>query len=175
MSINSPARHWWRSPLHSEEKIWIGIALIWCILITLIMPVWHVIGDRNPPQEYYKWDNESFDKLVDDFIVKYKVGEEGGVPVVAPPPNSDIFMRGVQWAWDPILKLKVGQTYRLHLSSTDVNHGFSVYPINFNFQAVPGWDSVLKITPTKTGEYTIICNEFCGIGHHVMFGKIYVE
>ena len=175
MSISSPAKHWWRSPLHKEEKMWVAIALVWCILITVIMPVWHVVGEQNPPQEYYRWDPADFDKLVDNFIEKYKVGEEEGVPVVEPPPNSDIFIRGQQFTWDPILKLKANQTYRLHLSSSDVNHGFSVYPINMNFQAVPGWDSVLTITPTSTGEFTIICNEFCGIGHHVMFGKIYVE
>lgn len=175
MSIHSPARHWWRSPLHAEEKIWITIALVWCILITLIMPAWHIIGEQNPPQEYYRITTDDFYSLTDKFIDKYKTGEEEGIPVVEPPPNSDAFMRAAQWSWDPILKLKAGQTYRLHLSSVDVNHGFSIYPLNMNFQAVPGWDSVLTITPTKAGEYTIICNEFCGIGHHLMFGKIYVE
>ncbi|MCP4090432.1 MAG: cytochrome c oxidase subunit II, partial [Gammaproteobacteria bacterium] len=30
------------------------------------------------------------------------------------------------------------------------------------------------VTPNKTGEYSIVCNEFCGIGHHTMVGKIHV-
>jgi cytochrome c oxidase subunit 2 len=33
---------------------------------------------------------------------------------------------------------------------------------------------VLTITPDTSGEQTVICNEFCGIGHHNMVGKIYV-
>ena len=31
------------------------------------------------------------------------------------------------------------------------------------------------VTPTEAGEFGIICNEFCGIGHHMMTGKIHVK
>jgi cytochrome c oxidase subunit 2 len=44
-----------------------------------------------------------------------------------------------------------------------------------NFQILPGYDHVLTLTPTSEGEFTIICNEFCGIGHHLMTGRILVE
>jgi cytochrome c oxidase subunit 2 len=70
--------------------------------------------------------------------------------------------------------LKKGQTYRLHISSQDLNHGFSIQPLNMNFQVVPGYDYVLTFTPTSAGEFPIICNEFCGIGHHTMTGRIIV-
>jgi cytochrome c oxidase subunit 2 len=39
---------------------------------------------------------------------------------------------------------------------------------------VPGYYYGLKITPNEAGDYRIICNEFCGIAHHVMVGKILV-
>ena len=42
-------------------------------------------------------------------------------------------------------------------------------------QVIPGYEMVLKITPNKSGEYSVICNEYCGIGHHQMIGKIYVK
>lgn len=175
MSITTPQPGWWNQPLLRDEKIWIALALVWCIILTVAMPVWHVVGQHNSSQEYYRISTEDFGKLADDFIEKYQVGEEQGIPVVAPPPGSDVFFRGQQWSWDPILKLKVNETYRIHLSSVDVLHAISIYPINMNFQAVPGWDFVLTVTPTKAGEYNVICNEFCGIGHHTMFGRIYVE
>jgi len=41
-------------------------------------------------------------------------------------------------------------------------------------QILPGYEMVLTITPDTSGEQTIICNEFCGIGHHNMLGKIFV-
>jgi len=30
------------------------------------------------------------------------------------------------------------------------------------------------VTPNETGEFGVICNEFCGIGHHTMVGRIHV-
>jgi cytochrome c oxidase subunit 2 len=33
---------------------------------------------------------------------------------------------------------------------------------------------VLTITPDQLGDYAVICNEYCGIGHHTMLGKIRV-
>src|SRR5690606_35531568 len=77
-------------------------------------------------------------------------------------------------SWYPILKLKKGVEYTLHLSSIDVNHGFSLYPVNINFQVVPGYDYGLKIVPSEAGDFGIICNGFCGVGHHMMLGKVIV-
>ena len=34
--------------------------------------------------------------------------------------------------------------------------------------------AVMTITPTTTGEFGIVCNEYCGLGHHTMTGRIYV-
>jgi len=60
------------------------------------------------------------------------------------------------------------------IASQDVDHGFSLLPINLNLQLIPGYDYVLRFTPNKTGVYRITCNEFCGLGHHTMAGKLYV-
>ena len=54
-------------------------------------------------------------------------------------------------------------------------HGFSLQPENINLEVVPGYESVVKITPNKAGTYTIVCNEYCGIGHHTMTGEMYVK
>jgi cytochrome c oxidase subunit 2 len=48
-------------------------------------------------------------------------------------------------------------------------------PVNINISAYPGYEHVITLTPTESGEFGIICNEFCGIGHHLMTGKIYVK
>ena len=76
--------------------------------------------------------------------------------------------------WTPILQLQKGVQYTIHLSALDVNHGFSLYPLNVNFQVVPGYDYGLRMTPTEAGDFRIICNEFCGIGHHLMLGRVIV-
>ena len=93
---------------------------------------------------------------------------------MAPPPGSDVYLTAMTFQWTPILQLEQGKEYILHLSSLDVNHGFSLYPINVNFQVVPGYDYGLRVTPTAAGDFRIICNEFCGIGHHTMVGRVIV-
>jgi cytochrome c oxidase subunit 2 len=102
------------------------------------------------------------------------VREENFFPVVHPPAGSDVYLIARLWQWWPILELEKDQTYRLHLSSLDWMHGFSLQPVNINVQVHPGYDMVVTIKPDKAGEYGIVCNEYCGIGHHMMVGKIYV-
>lgn len=180
MSVFSPEKYWWDEPLDEDEKRWVKVALAWCILITVAMPWWHVTGSQNPPSETYRISTDKFEALTEQFVAKYKVGTETGKggeekDVVKPPAGADVFVRGKAFSWDPILKLEKGKTYRVHLSSTDFLHGYSIQPINMNFEAVPGYDYVLKLTPTTTGVFNVVCNEFCGIGHHAMVGKMYVD
>ena len=37
------------------------------------------------------------------------------------------------------------------------------------------FERVMNITPNKSGNYSIVCNEFCGIGHHTMVSRLYVK
>ena len=60
------------------------------------------------------------------------------------------------------------------ISSLDVQHGFSLQPDNLNFQVLPGYVTEIQIQPTEAGEYVIVCNEYCGEGHHLMLGGIEV-
>jgi len=174
MAITSPERVWWK-PADKQEKTWITIAIIWCVILTIMMPLMHIIGKQNPSSEPLKISPMNFGKLANEFIDKYKVGEEQGIPVVHPPEGSDVYLVGRIWSWSPILELEAGKRYKLHISSMDLMHGFSLQPLVTNFQILPGHDNILNITPTTPGVYHIICNEFCGIGHHTMVGKIIVK
>jgi cytochrome c oxidase subunit 2 len=168
-------RIWWKVPVGRQEIIWIGIALVWCLIMFFMMPYWHVYGKQNMSNEAYQTNPEKFGAEVEAMIAKYKTGEEAGMPVVTPPAGSDVYMLGRLWQWYPILNLEKDKSYRLHLSSMDWQHGFSLQPVNINLQIVPGYEMVITVAPDKAGEYTVVCNEFCGIGHHTMLGKIYVK
>jgi len=48
--------------------------------------------------------------------------------------GSDIYLIGRLWQWWPIYELEKNQTYRLHISSMDWQHGFSLQPDNINLQ-----------------------------------------
>ena len=170
-------RIWWKVPVGRQEIIWIAIALTWCLIMFFMMPYWHVYGKQNLSTEAYQTTPAQFGAKVQAMIDEYTVRNETeqNIPVVAPPAGSDVYMLGRLWQWWPILELEKGKTYRLHLSSMDWQHGFSLQPVNINLQIVPGYEMVLNITPDVAGEYGVVCNEYCGIGHHTMLGRIYVK
>jgi cytochrome c oxidase subunit 2 len=172
--IVAPQGIWWK-PAAPQEKKWVTISFVWCMILFAMMPFWHIKGGQNPSGIRSKVEPAKFQERVDRFVNDYKVGEEKGIPIVEPPAGSDVYLLGKMWSWYPIIKLKKGVEYTLHLSSTDLNHGFSLFPINVNMQVVPGYDYGLRVTPNSTGDFKIICNEFCGIGHHLMVGKMIVE
>ena len=73
------------------------------------------------------------------------------------------------------LHLPVGKPVKLLLRSVDVLHDFYVPQIRAKMDLVPGIVTYLWFTPTKTGEYEILCAAFCGLGHPQMRGKLIVE
>ncbi len=175
MAINKPTEFYWEEKVEFSEKAWVSLSLITCILLFGAMVGWAIFGKQNPPNEAYRISTSQFEQRTKAFIEKYKVGEENGIPIVRAPENEDAYLLGKMFRWEPILILKKNRTYRIRMSSVDVNHGLSIQPININFQAVPGYEYVLTIKPTQSGEFKIICNEYCGLGHHLMIGKIIVE
>jgi cytochrome c oxidase subunit 2 len=177
MAISPPSEKiWWNEPIEKSELVWVTIAFLWGLVMFLTMIFWHVYGEQNLSNESYRIDPDAFAARVEAMVEKHKVGEEGssGIPVVHPPAGSDVYMLGRLWAWYPVLELEKGKSYRLHLSSIDWQHGFSLQPTNINVQVHPGYEMVLTMTPSETGEFTVVCNEFCGVGHHTMIGKIKV-
>lgn len=176
-SLSPPAKKiWWNEPIHKSELLWISLVFVWGMVMTFMMPYWHVVGKQNLGTETYQTTAKAFQESVQTFVDKYEVRKEGprNYPVVAPPAGGDVYMLARLWDWWPILELKKGETYRFHLSSLDWQHGFSLQPANINIQVVPGYEHVFTLTPNASGEYSVICNEYCGIGHHLMIGKILV-
>ncbi len=60
-----------------------------------------------------------------------------------------------------------------HLTSVDVIHGFQVVRTNGQAMVIPGYVSQFT-TEFEAGEYLIACNEYCGLGHHQMAGRLLV-
>jgi cytochrome c oxidase subunit 2 len=175
MSLTPPSeRIWWNEPIAKVELIWIVVAFLWGLTMFFMMIYWHGAGEQNLSNEAYKIKAEVFSARTQTMIDAYTVRTESGFPVVRPPPGSDVYLIARLWQWWPILELEKDQSYRLHLSSMDYQHGFSLQPVNINVQVHPGYDMVITVKPDKAGEYGVICNEFCGPGHHLMVSKLYV-
>jgi cytochrome c oxidase subunit 2 len=175
MAISPPSeRLWWNEPIAKIELVWIVVAFLWGLVMFGMMIYWHAEGEQNLSNEAYRTTPEMFAEKANAMVEKYTVREEAGYPVVRPPPGSEVYLIARLWQWWPILELEKDQSYRLHISSMDWQHGFSLQPVNINLQIHPGYEMVLTVKPDQLGEYGIVCNEFCGIGHHTMIGRLYV-
>lgn len=68
-----------------------------------------------------------------------------------------------------------GKPVTFRVTSPDVIHGFQIVGTNANMTIVPGYISQFTMTFPWPGEYLMLCNEYCGLGHHLMQGKLIVE
>ena len=94
------------------------------------------------------------------------------------PHALEIKVTGQQWSWrfeypsygitTDELYLPLNKQVLLQLTSTDVIHSFWVPEFRVKGDAVPGIVTELRVTPTKLGEFSLICSEICGRGHTIM-------
>jgi len=103
---------------------------------------------------------------------------EFGKPVITTRPDGSVVVPVVAGMFsftpDPIeVPAHVQVTFRL--TSPDVIHGFQVVGTNANAMAIPGYITQFTVTFPKPGVYAIACNEYCGLMHHNMVGKLVVK
>ncbi|HWB22182.1 MAG TPA: hypothetical protein VG652_04785 [Gaiellaceae bacterium] len=90
-----------------------------------------------------------------------------------------VHVKAIQFAWLVSGKpIKTGTPVEFDLTSADVNHGFGVYTAGgkllFEVQVMPGLTQRYVYTFRKPGVYTILCMEYCGLGHDRMQGQLTV-
>jgi cytochrome c oxidase subunit 2 len=71
--------------------------------------------------------------------------------------------------------LPVDRPVRFWLRSKDVLHNFTVAQFRVKMDLVPGMETHMWLTPTRTGRFEVLCEELCGIAHHSMRGAVVVE
>ncbi|MBM3679339.1 MAG: cytochrome c oxidase subunit II [Actinobacteria bacterium] len=72
------------------------------------------------------------------------------------------------------LTLPVRRDVKLELESADVIHSFWIPVMGQKQDIVPGDPMELIVTPTRTGEFPLVCAELCGLGHATMRAKVHV-
>ena len=73
------------------------------------------------------------------------------------------------------LKLKKGQRVVLELTSRDVVMGFNLPDFKVRGDMIPGKVTRVEFTPDRAGDFTFLCDIFCGSGHEEMHGRVTVE
>lgn len=73
------------------------------------------------------------------------------------------------------LHVPVGREVKLDMSANDVIHAFWVPAFRLKQDIIPGRQSEIRFTPSKIGEYPLICAELCGPYHGAMNTKVVVQ
>ena len=69
----------------------------------------------------------------------------------------------------------IDQPIKVLLRSKDVLHDLYVPQFRIKMDSVPGLVTYMWFTPTRLGQFEILCSELCGVGHYNMRGKVVVD
>jgi len=72
------------------------------------------------------------------------------------------------------ITLKKGEPVILRLSSTDRVHGFMSKPLKIDTDIAAEKTTDVAVTPDTAGDFTVICDHYCGTGHGNMKMKVTV-
>ena len=73
------------------------------------------------------------------------------------------------------MRLPAGKPVTFRMTSPDVIHGLQIVGTNANAMVIPGYVNQMTVTFDDPGEYLVVCNEYCGVSHHLMHSRIIVE
>ena len=76
---------------------------------------------------------------------------------------------------DGDLHLEIDKPVKFLLRSIDVLHNFYVPQFRGKMDMVPGHVTYYWLTPIRTGDFEVLCAEFCGTGHYAMRGRVIVD
>jgi cytochrome c oxidase subunit 2 len=92
-----------------------------------------------------------------------------GMDANDPQGRDDVLVAGGE------LHLPIDRPVKVLLRSKDVLHNFTVPQFRVKMDLVPGMITYLWFTPTRTGDFEILCEELCGVGHFAMRGRVVVD
>lgn len=75
----------------------------------------------------------------------------------------------------PQLHLPIDKPVKLLLRAKDVNHQFAVPQFRVKMDMVPGMVTYFWLTPTRLGEFDVLCEQLCGLAHYIMRGRVVVQ
>ena len=153
--------------IHAYEKIWLAASVL-LILLLLGSVTYGAVGpgvamvsdtqqtiDPGALDEDERFSEPRVERVGEDEYAAYVVARQYGFqpdPIVV-PANS---------------------TVTFYVTSADVTHGFEAAGTNLNTMVIPGEVSEVTVETSGPEEYGIVCNEYCGAGHHVMQGSLEV-
>ncbi len=149
------------------EKIWMWTAAVIIVVFLGAIVFATTSQGRLPPSHVETIDPSSV--WTDARFAERGVFQRAGGGV-------EVRMIAMMFAFQPgEVRVPANTPVTFRLTAADVVHGFEIVGTNGNTMVIPGYVSQFTIRFPTPGEYLIVCNEYCGLGHHGMYGKLIVE
>ena len=112
---------------------------------------------------------EKMEKLGTTQVTNINENNPFGINLDDPYGKDDVLIQS------DVLNLKNNKPVKILLRSVDVLHNWYVPQFRAKMDAVPGVVTYYWFEPNKTGEYEVLCAEYCGVGHYAMRGGVIVQ
>lgn len=152
---------------HLERK-WIAISLLIIALLVGILTMDALFHGVNPPSKVETIDSASL-HLSQEFAEQnlgVQVDDKGQVVIRMVAGRYSFFPKHISVPAETPLVFR--------WVSMDVLHGVHIPMTNMSTMIVPGYVAEVATTFPKPGEYPVLCNEYCGLGHNHMWSNISV-
>ncbi len=163
--------------IHKYEKLWLIFGVGSLILFLVILAIGAFYKGIHPPSHMDTIDPKNVqehESFKEENLGLRQVGEnEYIVNVLSSGFYYDLGKDENDKAVNTI-RIPVGAKVLFQTTSTDVVHGFQIAGTNVNMMVEPGHISTLETVMQKPGTYTLLCNEYCGSGHHYMAATVEV-
>ena len=108
-------------------------------------------------------------KLGTTKVVNINDNNPFGINLDDPFGNDDVMIQS------DVINLENNRPVKILLRSVDVLHNWYVPQFRAKMDAVPGIVTYYWFEPNKTGEFEVLCAEYCGVGHYAMRGGVEVQ
>jgi cytochrome c oxidase subunit II len=154
--------------MHRYEKWWLTLGTGSLILFLIILGISAFHQGHQPPSAKAYVNPEQVDKTS-------PFNEPGLKKVEGKAWDYELVFVASAFLYTPgEIEIPKGSTLKIIATTKDVVHGFEVAGTNINMMLEPGFVSEYTTTLDKTGEFLVVCNEYCGVGHHTMKSMIKV-
>lgn len=155
--------------MHKFEKIWMSVGTGSLIIFLVILGVSAVHAGHTPAASGIETINPEYVRDDDRFA------EPGLYESDDDEFDYNLYFVASAFNYEPSeVEIPQGSRVKVQVVSTDVVHGFQVVNTNINMMVEPGLVSTYRTNFDNVGEYLIVCNEYCGVGHTDMTSTIKV-
>ncbi|TRX01912.1 cytochrome C oxidase subunit II [Candidatus Methylobacter oryzae] len=155
-------------PIDQLERKWITISIGVIGLFVVIIVIDAFFHGVNPPSKVETVDSASLhlNKEFAEDNLGVQVDEKGRIIVRMVAGRYSFFPKNISVPAETPITIR--------WVSMDVLHGVHIPMTNMSTMIVPGYVAEITTTFPKPGEYPVLCNEYCGLGHNHMWSNISV-